>query len=119
MDTTKYGAAGRELVSSILDELARDNLRPDAREAALLDTAAALADRLAALETMVTEDGERHVSGSGIVRLHPAIAEHRQCSVALAKVLASVSMGDTVKDPKKQRAAASRWRTHNAAKGAA
>lgn len=116
MDLTRYSDAGRELVSAITEQMRSDGLRPDAREEALLDTAARLADRMAVLSRLVGEDGERNVSESGIVRLHPAIAEHRQHSVALAKVLASVSMADTTKDPKKQRAADSRWRQHNTAK---
>lgn len=60
---------------------------------------------------MVAADGERTVSDSGMVRLHPGIAEIRQHAVALAAVLGRISLDDVSgKDPVKQRAARSRYR---------
>ena len=104
------GDGGRTLVESILDDLAGQGLVPDAREVALLRTAGELRDRMDELSRLVGTDGERSVSESGIVRLHPAIAEGRQCAVALSKVLASIGMADTAgKAPRHQRAAQKRW----------
>lgn len=117
-----YGPAGRELVSRIVAQLDEQGCEPDARDEVLLDQAARLADRMVALRGLVERDGERSVSDSGIVRLHPAIPEHRQHAVALAKVLAAVRIPDDtgeVKDPAKVRAADTRWRQHNAGKVAA
>jgi hypothetical protein len=110
---------GPQLVAAILAQLAEDGLEPDARDAALLQTAARLADRMAGLELMIASDGERSVSETGIVRLHPGIAEYRNHSIALAKVLQAVALSETVgvaKDPAKVRAAETRWRAHNLAK---
>lgn len=118
MSTTEHGPAGQELAASILADLTADGLEPDAREATLIDTAASLADRMADLDRLVTTDGERSVSDSGLVRLHPGIAEYRQHAVALAKVLSAIALDETsaAKDPDKVRAAQTRWRAHNIAK---
>ncbi len=117
--TAETPSPGARLTAALAAELAEDGLEPDARDAALIDTAARLADRMAALESMIAEDGERSVSSTGIVRLHPAVAEYRNHSVALSKVLASIAMTDSAggrKDPKKSKAAETRWRSHNAGK---
>lgn len=119
MTTGDYGTAGRALVAAVTAQLTADGLEPDARDQALLDTAARLADRMSELQRLVAEDGERSISTTGIVRLHPGIAEYRQHAVALAKVLASIALVETTgarKDPDKVRAAQTRWRAHNAAK---
>ena len=119
MDTTVYGPAGAALVAAVTAQMAEDDLEPDARDRALLDTAARLADRMAGLEELIRQDGERSVSQSGIVRLHPGIAEYRQHSIALSKVLTAVALVETNgqrKDPDKVRAAETRWRAHNLAK---
>jgi len=107
------------LVASITAQLKDDGLEPDARDAALVGEAAHLADRMSSLREMVVRDGESAVTSAGTVRLHPAIAELRQHSIAIAKVLGSVALGETtgtVKDADKQRAANTRWRAHNLAK---
>lgn len=122
MDLKPYGPAGRRLVEDIVEQLAEDGLTPDARDRALLDTAARLTDRMTSLEAMVKADGERSMNAAGVVRLHPGVAELRNYSIALSKVLVSVSMHETsgaAKDPAKVRAAATRWRPHNLAKAAA
>ena len=46
----------------------------------------------------------------------PGVAESRQTRAALARVLSGVQMHDDTRDPVKQKAAQSRWRSHNAAK---
>ncbi len=120
--TQRHGPAGRALIEEVTAQLAEDGLSPDARDRAMLDMAARLVDRMASLEAMIASDGERSCSAAGIVRLHPAIAEHRNTAVALSKVLATVAMYETTgaaKDPAKVRAAQARWRSHNAAKAQA
>ena len=117
-----YGPAGRELVAAIEAQLATDGLEPDARDRQLLDVAARLVDRMEMLQAMVAADGERTISATGVVRLHPAIGELRQHSIAVSKTLAAVALAETSgarKDPDKVRAAETRWRAHNAAKAAA
>jgi hypothetical protein len=121
MDVSEYGTSGAALVTEVLAQMAEDELEPDARDRRLLDTAARLVDRMDELRHNVAEDGDRQTSPTGIVRLHPSIAEYRQHSIALAKVLASVALVETNgvhKDPAKVRAAETRWRAHNAAKAA-
>jgi len=76
---------------------------------------------MAALDVLIEADGERSTSDTGIVRLHPGIAEYRQHAIALSKVLTAVALVETngaKKDPDKVRAAQTRWRAHNAAKDA-
>lgn len=118
MAAVKYGRAGQLLLRRIRAQLREDGLVPDARDEALLDTAARLSDRMADLEAMIAADGERTMSDSGFVRMHPGVAEYRQHAVALAKVLSSVAMAESVagKNPAKVRAATTRWRAHNVAK---
>jgi hypothetical protein len=120
VDLRRYGPAGKRLATTILEQMGEDGLEPDGRDAALLDAAATLADRMADLQAMIAKDGKSTTSATGIVRLHPAIAEHRQHAVSLAKVLSGISLHVTsAKSPAKQRAAQTRWRTHNAAKAGA
>jgi hypothetical protein len=56
-------------------------------------------------------------SSTGVVKAHPAVAEHRQLAVSLPKVPAGVvvadTVGGTVKNPRKVRAASVRWATHD------
>lgn len=120
MDLSRYGSAGRALLTDVLTQLAEDDLQPDARDRALLDAAARLADRMHDLRGMVDREGASATSPTGIIRLHPAIAEHRNTAVALTKVLSGVSFhAEAVRSPVKQRAAQTRWRAHNAAKAGA
>jgi len=112
---------GEDLVAAIRAELLADGLQADARDEALLEAARKLVDRQAELEQLVQADGTRTVSNTGMVRLHPAIAEIRQTASALARVLSAIGTSDDGphrKDPAKVRAATSRWRAHNTAKGA-
>lgn len=116
-----HGPAGRALVEAITAQLAEDGMVPDARDRTLLDTAARLVDRMAALEAMIVVDGERTIIATGVIRLHPAVAEARNHAVALSKVLGAVALHETTgaaKDPNKVRAAETRWRAHNATKAA-
>ncbi|MDO3647684.1 hypothetical protein [Nocardia mangyaensis] len=106
---TKRRTAGQKLVSAVEADLKDLGLEPDSRDSALLDTVQRLADRMEQLQSMVDEDGERTVSQTGMVRLHPGIAEYRQHAVALSAVLSKLSFDVEGKDPVKQRAAQSRW----------
>ena len=107
------GMAGRELVAALRAELGGE-YEFDAREAELVDVAARLADRMADLEEILAEDGLRLVTKTGVVRIHPAVAEYRQQAVALARVLSAVALpapdGGQQKSAAKVRAAEARWR---------
>lgn len=115
----RNSGAGAELIARITSEMKAAGLEPDGREAELLDQAGRLADRIAAMETALADDGLRVTLGSGRVVPHPFIAEIRQHRMALTRCLAGVQMEDTTKDATKQRAASARWRAHNIAKGKA
>lgn len=112
-------SAGQVLIAAVVAQMAEDGLEPDARDTSLLATSGRLADRMAALDVLIEADGERSTSETGIVRLHPGIAEYRQHAIALSKVLTAVALVETngaKKDPDKVRAAETRWRAHNAKK---
>lgn len=112
-------ASGAALVARIRADMDAEGLVPDGREEELLAVAEALQDRIVELEAAIAADGLRHVSESGMVRLHPAVAEVRQTRTALVRALAGIQMSESVKDPVKQKAAEARWRAHNIAKNAA
>ncbi len=117
----KAVSPGDVLVAAIRAELLADGLQADARDEALLEAACKLVNRQAELEALVVKDGVRSVSPAGLVRLHPAVAEIRQTSSALARVLSAIGTSDDGpgrKDPVKVKAATTRWRAHNTAKGA-
>jgi len=106
---------GERMVSGIMAELTEDGVQLDAKEKALLATARQLVDRMDALEAIVARDGLMVTTDAG-VKLHPAAAEHRLCATTLPRILAGIGAGDTTagaKNPTKQRAAASRWASHN------
>ena len=97
--------------------------------------AAALLTKAAGLETPMTNDAihklfvERRFdeieqarkdgrisytsSSTGVVRVHPAVVEHRQLAATVPRVLAAIIVGDstagTGKHPAKVRAARARW----------
>ncbi len=108
---------GQALVSAVVAEMAEVGVVPTAVEAGLLDLARQLVDRLDSLERQVVKDGQVLVSPTGVVRVHPGVAEVRMIAAALPKVLAGVTVGDSTspahKDAVKARAAATRWRAHN------
>lgn len=111
---SELGPSGRALVGALAAELG-DEHEYDARESELIDLAARLADRLAALEDMIAADGLRLVSATGVVKVHPAASEHRQTAIALAKVLDTVKLpdeaasGSSPRSVRKSRAAHRRW----------
>lgn len=109
----RRNTAGAALVAALNAEL--DGMEWDAREAKLIETAAALADRLAEVKDVLDRDGVTSTTATGAVRAHPLLAEQRQLSVALAKVLESVRLPDesgqgrSVASLRKSRAAHVRW----------
>ena len=113
--TAGLGKAGKALAESILADLAAAGLEPDAREASAIQSAGLLRDREVELETVIAKDGLTLISSTGVVRMHPAVAERRQTSVALTRILSAVALADTtsdsgkVKSARHQRAAAVRW----------
>jgi len=109
---------GQLMVAAILAEMAEVGVEPDSKETVLLDAARKLVDRLDALERIVAKDGLMLTSPAGVVKVHPAAVEHRQLAANLARVLSNVVIGDSsaAKNPTKQKAAQTRWRSHNLAK---
>jgi hypothetical protein len=102
------------MVAEILAEMTEAGVQPDAKEVALLATARQLVDHLDALEQVITKDGALLTSSTGVVRVHPAVVEHRQLAATVPRVLAAIIVGDstaggTGKHPAKVRAARARW----------
>jgi transposase-like protein len=106
---------GESLVAHIVAEMRANGLEPDSREEELLSLARGMADRLEALERMIAKDGMSRKVGGRIV-IHPALAEARQVENTLARCLSHIQLEETHKNPVKQRAAQTRWRSHNLAK---
>jgi hypothetical protein len=101
------------MVAEILAEMTETGVQPDAKEVALLATARQLVDHLDALEQVIAKDGALLTSSTGVVRVHPAVVEHRQIAATVPRVLAAIIVGDstagTGKHPAKVRAARARW----------
>jgi hypothetical protein len=103
---------GDSLVARLRAEMAEQGLVPTSVEEEHLATAKDLADRVERLQAMVARDGESRKLKDGRVLLHPALAEIRQCESVLTRVVSGIStMEASAKDPKKQKAANTRWRT--------
>jgi len=110
-------ASGKALVGRIIADMAARGLQPDAKERELLSLAEGLADQLDGLRRSVKQQGYSTTLESGRIVANPAVAAINQTSLALARVLAQVNM--EVAPPvnrTKQRAAQTRWASHNAAK---
>jgi hypothetical protein len=110
---------GKALVGRIIADMGARGLEPDAKETELLRLAEGLADQLEALRQSVAAEGYCSTLESGRIVANPAAALINTTSLALAKVLAQVQMGDQPPvDLVKQRASKARWRQHNLAKAA-
>jgi hypothetical protein len=112
MAAKKEPSPGERMVAEILAEMTEEGVEPDAKERALLATARQLVDRLDALEAIIERDGELVAGAGGLMRVHPAVAEHRQQAATLPKVLSGIVVGDSSgigKNPAKVRAARVRW----------
>lgn len=118
--TTKK--AGTELVAQMNSALPAE-AEWDERELAILDLARRQADDISDLENVLHMQGPLVTGSTGQERLNPAFAELRQQRLALGKLLDSIRLPDEylghVPDAKKARAAATRWRAHNAGKDGA
>lgn len=116
MTTSDAGAALIAQINAALPE----NGEWDERELAILDLARRQANDIADLETVLAGQGPLVKGSMGQERLNPAFAELRQQRLALGRLLESIRLPDEgmghVPDPKKSRAAATRWRAHNAGK---
>lgn len=77
---------GRKLWTSVTDALELDE-----HESAQLEEACRVRDTIATLRGILETDGVMIASSQGS-RLHPAIAEIRQQQLALARLLASLSL---------------------------
>jgi hypothetical protein len=108
---------GELLVERLRAEMTEQGLIPTSGEEELLSVVADLADRIELLQRLVAVDGERRKLKDGSVRLHPALAEIRQCESTLSRVLGGINTIEVAPvNRTKQRAAQSRWRAHNQAK---
>jgi hypothetical protein len=102
---------GDSLVARLRGEMAEQGLIPTSVEEEHLATLKDLADRIELLQAMVARDGESRKLKDGRVVLHPALAEMRQCESVLTRVVGGIqTMEASAKDPKKQKAANTRWR---------
>lgn len=81
-----FGAAGRKLWRAVVTEFELAD-----HEVALLEEACRARDRVAELRVQVDRDGLMLPSSQGM-RLHPALAEGRQQQLALARLLATLSL---------------------------
>jgi DNA-binding Lrp family transcriptional regulator len=105
---------GETLVARLRGEMAEQGLIPTSVEEEHLLTARSLADRIERLQAMVKLDGASVKAKDGTVRLHPALAEMRQCESVLTRVVSGISTTEAApKNPVKQKAAQTRWRAHN------
>jgi hypothetical protein len=110
---------GNALVKAITDDMAARGLEPDCQEQQSLQIAANLQDKVNALNAAIDRDGVTQQLKSGRIVANPAVAEVRQYSLALAKVLDTIRMDEVPAiNAKKQAAAQARWRAHNEAKAA-
>ncbi|MGO8964994.1 ArsR/SmtB family transcription factor [Mycobacterium sp.] len=110
--------AGEELVTRLRAELDAKGLEADAREEGLLIQIAQVADDIAELRQLVDAEGQTFppATRGGVPRLHPAVAEIRQSRAVLARLLSQISLEESTRNPIKQKAANTRWRSHQMAK---
>jgi hypothetical protein len=89
-------------------------LEADAREEGLLAEIRDVADEIAELRQRVDVEGLTFppATRGGPPRMHPAVAEVRQARSLLGRLLAQVSLEETVRNPVKAKAANTRWRAH-------
>ncbi|MBU3064084.1 hypothetical protein KO481_21445 [Nocardia sp. NEAU-G5] len=111
-------SAGDLLVESLLQDFDDAGLEPDSRGRELLEAVRALRDRMESLQAAIAAEGETSVSSSGMVRLHPGIAEHRAHARTLSLLLAKLEVGAPEKNSAKVRAAEASWRSRHAKRGA-
>lgn len=95
---------------SLLKDLADQDLEPDARDSALIEQAAAVADQVAILEAAMARSGVTTTDKDGQVRPSPLSAELRQQRHLLARLLSGVVLElPAGKDAKAARAGRASW----------
>jgi len=90
-------------------------LEPDQRDRELFSVVADIVDEIEVLKCTVEDEGRTVVLKDGRLVVHGAVVELRLQRGALAKLLSSLKLDATGKDPVKQHAARTRWAAHNAA----
>lgn len=108
-------SAGEQLVAGLRAELDAKGLEADARETGLLIQIRDVADEIAELRHTIDAEGHTFAPATknGPPRAHPLIAELRQSRALLGRLLSLIQLEETVRNPIKQKAAATRWRQHN------
>lgn len=107
-----HATRGDSLVARLRAEMAEQGLIPTSVEEEHLLTAKDLADRIERLQAIIARNGESVKLKDGRVQLNPALAECRQCESVLTRVVANIqTMEDAPKNPKKVKAANTRWRS--------
>jgi hypothetical protein len=109
-------SCGEQLVERIIRDMSEHSLEPDQRDRELFDVIAEIRDEIEELKRTVEEEGRTVVLKDNRVVVHGAVVELRLQRGALAKLLSSLKLDATGKDPVKQHAARVRWAAHNAAK---
>ncbi|MEZ5116653.1 MAG: hypothetical protein R2737_10330 [Candidatus Nanopelagicales bacterium] len=118
-------AAGKALWQSIIGEVDAAGLELDARELAILATAARQADDVAALEEVLARDGLIVLGAAGQPRLNAAATEARQGRLALGKLLGEIALPDedgiprTASQARAANAANQRWQRFAGRRGVA
>src|ERR1700730_6075856 len=108
-------SAGELMTQRIIDDMAQhQQLEPDQRDRELFAVAAEIRDEIDRLSQVVEDEGRTVVLKDGRVVVHGAVVELRLQRAALAKLLSSMSLDATGKNPVKQAAVMKRWAAHNA-----
>ena len=111
-------SCGELLVERIVADMAQHQLEPDQRDRELFDVIAQIRNEIEALEAVVESEGRTTLLKDGRPVVHGAVVELRLQRAALAKLLSGLSLDAIGKNPIKQRAAMTRWASHNARKAA-
>lgn len=108
--------AGDRLVADILADIDSQGLRPDAREAELLERARVLGNRLERLEATIEREGDTYRDKNGVVHPSHLLCEVRTTTAILARVLSGVQMSapDNSKNVAKVRAGQASWAARQA-----
>ena len=111
-------SAGQRLTGAILADLEMQDLEPDAREVELLARAAAAADRIEALEAIVTAQGATFTNKAGVICPSPLLAEIRLQDQVMMSALRGIKLEASKtaggKDVKKSLAGQASWRARQA-----
>jgi hypothetical protein len=101
-------SSGTALIEAINAELKELGCVPTSTEEALLGMARDTADRIEQMESTLTREGTLITSPTGVLKLHPYVAEVRQQRGSLARILSSIYIGDSTGGAPKKNAAKQR-----------